>query len=96
MDNMMNLVGKKIVITGASSGIGKAVAICCSNLGAKTVLIGRNKNRLTETLSMLNGSGHSIFVQDFDTENSFGPLFEKIVQDGIKLNGLVHLSLIHI
>mgnify|MGYP002621457225 CR=1 FL=1 len=49
MYNPFSLEGKIIVVTGASSGIGQQVAISCSRMGAKVVLIGRNEERLAET-----------------------------------------------
>lgn len=53
MYNPFSLVGKTILVTGASSGIGRAVAVECSRMGAKVVLNGRNKDALKETLSLL-------------------------------------------
>ena len=49
MYNPYSLSGKTILVTGASSGIGKATAVECSRLGAKLILVGRNKERLEET-----------------------------------------------
>ena len=48
--NPFSLLGKTILVTGASSGIGKATAIVCSKLGASIVITGRNESRLKETL----------------------------------------------
>lgn len=56
--NPFSLVGKTILVTGASSGIGRAIAIACSQMGAKVVITGRNENRLSETFSMLEGADH--------------------------------------
>ena len=69
MYNPYSLTGKTILITGASSGIGKATAIECSKMGAKIIACGRNVGRLQETISMLDGTGHSSFVGDLN-ENS--------------------------
>ena len=49
--NPFTLAGKTILVTGASSGIGKATAIECSKMGANVILTARNKERLEETLS---------------------------------------------
>lgn len=62
--NLFTLTGKKIIITGASSGIGKACAIKASELGAQVVVCGRNEQRLKETYSLLYGNGHSLYVGD--------------------------------
>ena len=50
--NPFSLENKTILITGASSGIGRQCAIDCSKMGARVVLIGRNKERLYETLGI--------------------------------------------
>lgn len=49
MNNPFTLQGKTILITGASSGIGKATAIACANMGAKLIITARNEQRLVET-----------------------------------------------
>lgn len=66
MYNPFSLDGKTILVTGASSGIGKATAIECSKMGAKIIACGRNVERLQETISMLDGVGHSSFVGDLN------------------------------
>ena len=75
--NPFSLVGKTVLVTGASSGIGKATAIECSKLGAKLVVTGRNKERLNQTLSMLEGSGHIAILSDLSDEDSLLNLVDK-------------------
>jgi len=58
------LEGKTILVTGASSGIGRAAAIVCASLGARVVLTGRNPERLTGTRGQLAGDGHVEFAAD--------------------------------
>ncbi len=58
MDNPFSLQGKTILITGASSGIGRATAIACASANAKVIVTGRNKDRLNDTLSLMTGEGH--------------------------------------
>lgn len=53
MYNPFNLINKTILVTGASSGIGKSIAIECSRMGAKLILIGRNECRLKDTFSLI-------------------------------------------
>ena len=48
--NPYSLEGKTILVTGASSGIGKGAAIECSKMGAKVIITARNEERLKETL----------------------------------------------
>ena len=64
MYNPFSLSGKTILVTGASSGIGRATAIECSKMGAVIVLTGRNQERLQETLALLEGQGPSFFTCD--------------------------------
>lgn len=52
-DNPFTLAGKTILVTGASSGIGRATAIACSNIGARVILSGRNEEALAETLAQM-------------------------------------------
>ena len=67
MYNPYSLDGKRILITGASSGIGRATAIECAKLGAICILCGRNEERLKETLESLEGANHSYVVADITT-----------------------------
>ena len=56
MYNPFSLEGKTVLVTGASSGIGRATAIECSKLGATLVLTGRNESALQETKELLSDS----------------------------------------
>ena len=58
MYNPFSLEGKTVLVTGASSGIGRATAIECSKLGATLVLTGRNESALQETKELLSDSYH--------------------------------------
>ena len=53
--NPFALVGKRILVTGASAGIGRAIAVACSRMGAVMVVAGRNQVRLVETFHLLEG-----------------------------------------
>jgi len=59
-----SLYGKTIFITGASSGIGRGIAIACAEQGARVILSGRNFARLNETLSLMSGEEHTILPAD--------------------------------
>jgi NAD(P)-dependent dehydrogenase (short-subunit alcohol dehydrogenase family) len=52
------LSGRTLIVTGASSGIGQAVASLCARLGARLVLNGRSAERLAQTAASLAGEGH--------------------------------------
>jgi NAD(P)-dependent dehydrogenase (short-subunit alcohol dehydrogenase family) len=53
-----SLDGKRILVTGASSGLGRAIAIACSKRGATIIATGRDEARLQETIAALDGNGH--------------------------------------
>ncbi|MED4888202.1 SDR family oxidoreductase [Lysinibacillus sp. FSL R7-0073] len=88
--NPLELTNKKILVTGASSGIGRAIAKSLAELGAKIVLIGRDERRLNETLTSLKGGDHFIISGDLCDQGIIKMIYEKAVEDGIKLDGLVH------
>lgn len=74
--NPFSLEGKTILVTGASSGIGRGIAVECSKMGAKLVINGRNKERLDETFEMLAGDGHMAIIADLTTQEGFDSLAE--------------------
>lgn len=86
MYNPFSLEGKTILVTGASSGIGRATAVECSKLGATVVLTGRNEARLQETVSMMEGGAHQIIIADLATDDGVQCLVDKCP----KLDGLVN------
>ena len=55
-----DLTGKTILVTGASSGIGKGIGLACAGAGAKCILVGRNQVRLNEVLEACPGAGHAV------------------------------------
>lgn len=86
-ENPFSLVGKTILVTGASSGIGKEIAISCAKMGAKVVLNGRSKKRLYETASQM-GEGHIVLANDLTAFNAI----PEMVSDLPQLNGIVHCA----
>lgn len=84
--NPFSLCGKTILVTGASSGIGRSIAVECSKMGASLVLTARNETRLQETLSLLKGEGHRYFCADLTNEESI----QALVEDLLVLDGIVH------
>ena len=86
--NPYSLEGKTILVTGASSGIGKATAIECSKLGARVVITGRDEARLQQTLSSLEGEGHVVITADLGEDDGIRFLVERVPV----LNGIVHAA----
>ena len=90
--NPYTLEGKRILITGASSGIGRATAIECAKLGASCVLCGRNEERLQETLSMLEGDGHVTIAADLLKSEDLQRISSQCEKlDGVVLNAGINL-----
>lgn len=92
MFNPFSLDGKIVLITGASSGIGRQCAIDCSKMGAKVILVARNEDRLNETLSLMDGDGHLICSYDLANLNGIGNLVSEVVSKVGKINGFIHAA----
>lgn len=88
--NPYSLHGKTILVTGASSGIGRAVAAESSKLGARLILVSRRKVELEETLSLLAGCNHEIVVADLDMGESLCGWMQEVADRIGKISGLVH------
>lgn len=88
MQNPFRLNGKTILVTGASSGIGRSIAIACAKMGAHVVLTARNQERLQETFSKLDGVGHLIIPSDLAETDQRLTLVEHVPI----LDGLVHCA----
>ena len=85
MQDIFSLKGKTILITGASSGIGKAVAQECAAAGANCIISARNERRLQQTLESLAGQGHKMVLADLSSEEGI----QKLTDELSKLNGIV-------
>jgi len=83
--NPFSLINKLILVSGASSGIGRAIAIVCSQMGATVIITGRNSIRLSETYKSLHGENHQSFVADLVNKNEL----EALVDFLPKLDGFV-------
>ena len=88
MNNPFSLSGKTILVTGASSGIGRGIAVACAGMGAQLILTGRNIARLQETLSTLEGEGHSYIAADLTNAQERTTLVEQLPA----LHGVVHCA----
>lgn len=88
MYNPFSLEGKTILVTGASSGIGRGTAIECSRMGARVILTGRDEQRLQETLSQLQGDGHMILAADLTVRSALDMIIDRMPE----LHGVVHCA----
>lgn len=92
MFNPFSLEGKTILITGASSGIGRQCAIDCSKMGAKVVLVARNQEWLEETVSLMEGDGHKAYSFNLEQFSEIKDLIAQIVTENGKLDGFIHAA----
>ena len=83
--NPFSLEGKRILVTGASSGIGLSTAIEAAKLGAHIVLVARNESRLNDTFNALPGEYHSIISADLTDETAIN----RVVDECGMLDGAV-------
>lgn len=83
-----SLQGKIILITGASSGIGRGIALACSKMGATIVLTGRNQTRMEEAQKELWGVKHHIIPADLTKESEI----LKLACEVPILNGVVYCA----
>ena len=86
--NPFSLEGKIILVTGASSGIGRGIAISCSKMGGRVIISGRNHDRLNETLLLMEGEGHSIVAGDLTNVKDVISIVEQLPI----LDGVVHCA----
>lgn len=92
MFNPFSLEGKTVLVTGASSGIGRQCAIDCSKMGAKVILVARNEERLAETLSQMEGEGHKSYSYDLSELGGIKDLVSTVVAESGKLDGFIHAA----
>lgn len=84
MTNPFSLESKTILVTGASSNIGRQIAVKCSEMGANVIATARNEERLKETLAKMFGKRHQLILSDLSDAEQISPLVEQLPElDGI-------------
>ena len=86
--NPFTLEGKTILVTGASSGIGRGIALACSKMGAIVIISGRNQQKLDATLALLEKGEHRIISADITDSESVGRMMKLLPV----LDGVVHCA----
>ena len=90
--NPFSLSGKHILVTGASSGIGREVAVWLSQQGATVTLAARDTSRLEATLDRMLGTGHSLEVIDFLEGTDVPQWLKSVAKASSPFDGLVHAA----
>ncbi|RXJ84381.1 SDR family oxidoreductase [Arcobacter cloacae] len=92
---MVELNNKKILVMGASGFIGTQTAIKLSQLGAKVIISGRDKEKLKKTLHLLKGNDHNLISFDITNLDKIPEFVKSVVDlDNQKLSGLVYCNAI--
>ena len=86
----MSLSGRTVMVTGASSGLGRGIAELVAALDAKVILVARDAARLESVRSGLAGGGHVIEVFDLGQTDAIPGWIKEIAQRHGTLHGLVH------
>ncbi len=93
--NPMELTGQRILVTGASSGLGRATALLLSQLGARVILAGRDEARLRASLAALEGEGHTAAAYDLSETEGVQAWLAALASRGGKVHGLVNMAGMH-
>ncbi len=89
---LVDFEGKTVVVSGASSGIGRAIAIMLSEYGARLVLIGRDKSRLERTSAQVGDTVHQVVHLDLEQIEAITPAITDLVKDFGPVYGLCHAA----
>ena len=90
MNPAFGLNKKNIIVTGASSGIGRECAITFSQLGANVILVARNKERLEGTYNKLDKGNHLIISQNITEYDRLEKVINPVVHKIGKISGFIH------
>lgn len=93
--NLISFTERRILVTGASSGIGRETAILLSRLGAALTLTGRDPERLGQTLAALHGTGHVVEAFDLSNLDEIPRWMKQLAVRNGPFSGLVHCAGLH-
>jgi len=88
--NPMDMTGRTVLVTGASSGLGRGIAEMLAKLGAKVILVARDQGRLEAAKATLAGAGHAIAAFDLSEVEAIPAWMREQSQAHGQLHGLVH------
>ena len=92
MRDFLGMENKHVLVTGATSGIGRVTAVLLSELGARVSFIGRREEKLQETLSMMTGEGHLPICFDLTNIDEIESVIKKITQNNGPFDGYVQCA----
>lgn len=92
MLNPMDMTGRTILVTGASSGLGRETSVLLSRLGARVILTGRDEGRLHETMALLEPGDHRVVAFDLSNIADIPQWLKTLSVSVGRLNGLVHCA----
>ncbi len=92
MKEFIGLENQRIMVTGASSGIGKETSILLSELGANLILVARNREQLEFVKEKLSKGDHSIYVFDLDQTEQIPTFLKNVSKEVEPLSGIFHAA----
>lgn len=90
LKNPFNLEARTVLVTGASSGLGRGIAELAAAVGAKVILVARNGEKLEAVRASLPGEGHAVEAFDLGQTDAIAPWLKEVAQRRGPLHGLVH------
>ena len=95
MKNPYSLEGKTILVTGSASGIGRATAVQCAEMGARVILVDLNENGLRETQRMIGHEDTEYRALDLTDSDGLAEMVASLPKlDGVASNAGIVLSLL--
>lgn len=86
------LAGRTILVTGASSGLGRAAAVALAGSGARLILTGRDPARLEESLARVGGGDHVAVAASLEDADPVAELVKSIASTHGELSGILHCA----
>ena len=91
-DPLVDFLGKTVVVSGASSGIGRAIALMLGKYGAKLIITGRDTKKLEETSRNLGSVNHRVVPMDLTQTETILPTLKKVIKEFGPVYGLCHAA----
>jgi NAD(P)-dependent dehydrogenase (short-subunit alcohol dehydrogenase family) len=91
-ENPFDLKGRNIIITGASSGIGRQCAVTLSQMDASIILIARREDKLRETISLMKPGPHLFFPADVTDFKNLESIVAQAVENTGRISGFIHCA----